>query len=115
MRLGMWSEPPEFFAAWVARMGKRKTLARISSGGGQAFEGNRKRNRMGMQKFVSEDGSVGEKEAFIGDWAWNRKCREKSDGKRGRRPPYFPAAPLIMPYYLLGATILRAFVGKKIK
>ena len=28
-------------------------------------------NRMGMQKFVSEDGSVGEKEAFIGDWAWN--------------------------------------------
>ncbi len=59
-----------------------KTLARISSGGEQAFEGNRKRNRMGMQKFVSEDGSVGEKEAFVGEWAWNRKCREKSDGKR---------------------------------
>ena len=55
------------------------------------------------------------KGAFVGDWAWNRKCREKSDGKRGRRPPNISAAPLIMPYYLLGATILRAFVGKKIK
>ena len=67
MRLGMWSEPPEFFAAWVARMGKRKTLARISSGGGQAFEGNRKRDRMGMQKFVSEDGSVREKGGLVGE------------------------------------------------
>ena len=35
--------------------------------------GQEKRDRMGMQKFVSEDGSVGEKEAFIGDWAWNGK------------------------------------------
>ena len=67
---------------------ERKTLARISSGGGQAFKGN----RMGS-------GDVG----------------ERQNGKRGRRPPYFPAAPLIMPYYLLGATILRSFVGKKEK
>ncbi len=58
----------------------------------------------------------GKKEAFIGDWVWNGTCREKSDGKRGRRPPYFPAAPLIKPYYLpVHATILRSFVGKKTK
>ena len=67
---------------------KRKTLARISPAARQAFEGN----RMGS-------GNVG----------------ERQNGKRGRRPPYFPAAPLIMPYDLPGATILRAFVGKKIK
>ena len=35
------TERPEFFAVRVARMGKRKTLARMGSGGGQAFQGNR--------------------------------------------------------------------------
>ena len=34
-RSGMWNEPPEFFGARAARMGKIKTLARISSGSGQ--------------------------------------------------------------------------------
>ena len=35
-----------------------KTLARISSGGGQAFQGNRKRNRIGLGEVGQEKGSV---------------------------------------------------------
>ena len=34
-RSGMWNEPPEFFGARAARMGKMKTFIRIFSGSGQ--------------------------------------------------------------------------------